>query len=64
MLNQENFNRFITELNKRLTAKDPSCIVTTYQQGNGIGVRIDYDTGRDVYIIENTLNGVQFYCCY
>lgn len=61
MLNQENFNRFITELNKRLTAKDPSCTITySNNVTGGIAVRVDYDTGVDNYLIENTIVGARW----
>ena len=58
MLNQENFNKFITELKKRLTAKDPSCTISYSNDPTGsIAVRIDYDTGADNYLVFNSLTG-------
>lgn len=61
MLNQENFNRFITELNKRLTAKDPSVIINySNHPTGGIAVRVDYDTGCDNYLVFNSITGASW----
>lgn len=65
MLNQESFDKFITELKKRLTAKDPSCTINySNHPTGGIAVRVDYDSGCDQYIVENTVHGVQWHCLY